>query len=120
MTTPTTTPAEGSDTGHTPTPWYVQAGSSIESDGAFYIRSVSKPNTCIAKLDGHSSEIDEANAALIVRAVNSHAALVNAIEWLVMRMESEKRRFPLKEQKKRELHLRSARAALALAKEVAK
>lgn len=59
----------------TPTPWSIGLGEG--QDGAFYIRSGRKT---VAKLDTESSLSDEANAALIVRAVNSHERLVAALK----------------------------------------
>jgi hypothetical protein len=76
---------------HTPTPWHVQTGRPFDYPSP----SGNRPNHCIIGVgDGRLSnpfhhvadagiaESDEvqANARLIVRAVNSHAALVEALE----------------------------------------
>ena len=54
---------------HTPTPW-IQHGQRIDDIAG----------KCIAAVDRYDHEFDgEANAALIVQAVNSHAALVDLV-----------------------------------------
>ena len=63
-------------TEHTPTPWRVSPNSNSNLLGA--------DNTFIAKLDFKMS-YDEANAALIVRAVNSFEAMKEALENLTKR-----------------------------------
>ena len=60
-------------TTHTPTPWTVN-GSFIQSDK----KTVANVGDWNTRLD-----VDEANAAFIVRACNSHAALVAALERLL-------------------------------------
>lgn len=61
-TNPTPTPA-------TPLPWHIRAGSSDESDGAFYI--MPSKGEFIAKLDTFSSEADEKDSAYIVHCCNT-------------------------------------------------
>lgn len=73
MSTEHTSPAA-----HTHTPWFVKAGSSNETDGAFYIKD-SKGRT-VTMLDSDSSILDEQYAALIVRSVNAFEPLRAALE----------------------------------------
>ena len=63
-------------TKHTATPWYTRHGqiSSLTSTHGCTIAN------CNTTAKGISDEEAEANAALIVRAVNSHATLVEALE----------------------------------------
>ncbi len=80
MTTQSPAPA------HTPTPWTVSTAvktfESNQTDGLF-IDTPLGVTVCDLYFDAgprlHKFESDEANAALIVRAVNSHAALVEAL-----------------------------------------
>jgi len=67
-------------TEHTPTPWRVQAGSG-NSEEAF---TITTSDRVIASVAGEGYANRQANAAFIVRAANSHAALVaalRAVEW---------------------------------------
>jgi hypothetical protein len=61
---------------HTPTPWRI---SKQHRDQSFMLDS---PRRGIFRLDPFTSGMNDAtaNAAFIVRAVNSHAALVEALE----------------------------------------
>ncbi|HXP63987.1 MAG TPA: hypothetical protein VN815_00815 [Steroidobacteraceae bacterium] len=54
---------------HTPTPWFVM-GNSIQTKGGNYIADLSSPR---------GSQERDANAAFIVKAVNNHDALVEAL-----------------------------------------
>lgn len=59
---------------HTPTPWVI--------DGSGTIRSLSS-NKTVAYAAGWSQAEANANAALIIRAINSHAALVKALKGIL-------------------------------------
>lgn len=61
--------------------------------------------------DVHSKKADA-----VARILNSHAALVVALEFCVLRMGSEDHRFPIKEKVKRNRFIEQAHAALRLAK----
>lgn len=74
----------------TPRPWRVSSSPLSGSDGAFYITPLDTLTlpmfTPVARLNTNSSERDEANAELIVRAVNSLDAfddLLEALEGLI-------------------------------------
>lgn len=56
---------------HTPTPWYTKQGAEIFSSTGARI--------CVVSVRGESYEQDEATTEFIVRAVNSHDALVKAL-----------------------------------------
>lgn len=61
---------------HTPTPWVVSPGLIIDTDDMSAYR--------IATIDSDfPKEINEANAAYIVKAVNAHEDLVNILAALV-------------------------------------
>jgi hypothetical protein len=60
---------------HTPTPWSAEL-----NDGTWDIRHA---NGTVAMLDKYDDETEQANAAFIVRAVNSHAALLEAAKEIV-------------------------------------
>ena len=62
-------------TEHTPTPWRVQAGSG-NSEEAF---TITTSDRVIASVAGEGYANRQANAAFIVRAANSHTALVAAL-----------------------------------------
>jgi hypothetical protein len=69
---------------HTPTPWFV----AYREDGTPIIDAEYQPHGLVCELakqypqdDGvRSLDAEQANAAFIVRACNSHAALVEALE----------------------------------------
>lgn len=65
---------------HTPTPWTLRRviARSVDSTGVLNICSESGP---ILAITDRNAE-DEANAAFIVKAVNSHAQLVAALDTL--------------------------------------
>lgn len=73
---------------NTPTPWLVAETSrqlvyALNSDGFNRMSLLVEPGwTDGAKMRTPTAEL-EANAALIVRAVNSHQSLVDALEWYV-------------------------------------
>lgn len=75
MTDNTKQPATGPRVSeHTPTPWkvwYTAAGPRIKTPG----------NQLIARVTGEDTRACNSNAELIVRAVNSHAKLVEALEY---------------------------------------
>jgi hypothetical protein len=70
-------------TQHTPTPWKTNGRYILDGD------SFSKPSIAmVTQLKGKNNnedvafqELAEANAAFIVRAVNCHGELVEAIQW---------------------------------------
>lgn len=68
----------------TPRPWRVESSPLSGSDGAYYITPLDTLTlpmfSPIARLDTNSSERDEANATLIVRAVNTHDDLLEALK----------------------------------------
>lgn len=79
---------------YTPTPWIVDGtsvyyldwdGSSYEGKGKYYRQQLT--NRFWFSVQGSSKRISkeelEANAALIVRAVNSHEELVEALEYII-------------------------------------
>ena len=76
-----------SDTKHTPTPWtYDQA----ESNGSFWI--ITDKETWvprIAQVPNYDGMPNVANAAFIVKAVNNHDKLVEALRMCVDRMDGE-------------------------------
>lgn len=59
---------------HTPTPWHFS-----DLYGREIIHTASGVAICALKYGSRMQKRDEANAALIVRAVNSHAELVSAL-----------------------------------------
>lgn len=80
MTTPTQSqPPAAGEAAHTPTPWF-----HTETDIHTAPDDVSSVGWGIATANGfhrdRTSETRRANAAFIVRCVNSHAALVEALE----------------------------------------
>lgn len=92
---------------NTPTPWKAS-----KNDEFCIVESVNRK--LIADASGHIDMTDdeaEANAALIVRAVNSHQSLIDALEWYVKHDDSgENDGYYI-------AGLNAAKAALALAKE---
>ena len=72
-----------SDTTHTPTPWVDNGagliyGQSESEDGAPFVADVcDNPGT------GEYTELEQANTALICKAVNNHGALVGALRAMV-------------------------------------
>lgn len=94
---------------HTATPWRIKQQPKksiwITSDDGFHIAEVNK------YAETHGDKKDLRNAELIVRAVNSHADLLAACEWMMKELceawdETEEKAIPEK-----------YRAALAKAKE---
>jgi hypothetical protein len=76
---------------HTATPWI--AYESKQDKGTIYIQKQINadrvfPSWAIACIPNYQNN-DAANAAFIVRAVNSHAQLVAALEYMVANAESE-------------------------------
>jgi hypothetical protein len=65
---------------HTPTPWHTGTG-----PAARIVYEQTGAAVCDAKTfhGKHEREVAEANASLIVRAVNAHDALVESVEDLV-------------------------------------
>ena len=102
------------NTQHTPTPWLVVP----EKLGSYQIRTVDDDVT-IAGTFGYGADDrkdqEAANAAFIVRAVNSHDALIEALSYLEKEMAELAAR---KNTRYANLHfgLEIARAALRLAK----
>ena len=65
----------------TPRPWRVDGGTTPQGDLFVHVDDGSiAGRTCIATVHGRIAEGAAANAALIVRAVNAHDALVEACE----------------------------------------
>jgi hypothetical protein len=60
---------------HTPTPWRVE----YDDNGFFFIDAPGRPSPYIAATGGEGMANAE-NAAFIVKAVNSHDALVDALK----------------------------------------
>lgn len=94
-------------TQHTPTPWIVSKRNAGAIPLHFQPPEVLGRNgdMCVATQLGNGKEA-EANAEFIVRAVNSHDALVAALETLLQKCRV----------RNGQLELDQARAALALAK----
>ena len=68
---------------HTPTPWRVEVGTTLIWGGCNPDDSTTRGmGVPVAKCHVIGVEDGEANAALIVRAVNSHAALTEAVRVL--------------------------------------
>ena len=74
----------------TPTPW--KQGTQPENGNAGWTKLISDDGTIVAKIlpihkqgerQNHDFDIEQANAALIVTAVNSHAALVEMLSDIV-------------------------------------
>lgn len=65
----------------TPRPWHIERG--LDSDCATYIISSEGE---VARLDQVSSEQDEADASLIIKAVNNHDALLEALKDIANRL----------------------------------
>lgn len=65
--------------GHTPTPWHVSHTVDCDLTGLRHIRSIKDGRCGLINI----ATITPANAAFIVRAVNSHEALVAALELLL-------------------------------------
>jgi hypothetical protein len=79
---------------HSPLPWrpYNQIGSRILN--SWWIAD-SKDKGIVNAVSQNSPEETYANAQFIVTAVNSHAALVGALENIVSEWERQKRLFPI-------------------------
>ena len=93
---------------HTPTPWIVsEDGATIKSK---WITSFGTP-IMVAELSGYiiGNRVQKANAEFIVRAVNAHEELVEALTLVFHQAENF-------EQKAFDMWLEDARAALAKAK----
>lgn len=102
---------------HTPTPWSVEQPN--EQTPNLWIVAAGNPG--IAKIetcdydDGKGHRItgeDQANAAFIVKAANSHQALVNALQTIKHSMQQA---LKPENDRKREIELSLAIAAAALA-----
>jgi hypothetical protein len=64
---------------HTPTPWHVVNGNRIKDELMPFDRD-ERDTALITTVSGHGDcESDKANAAFIVKAVNSHEMLVEAL-----------------------------------------
>ena len=106
---------------HTPTPWHVETG--VTWHGAVIENKCSgaKGLAVIAIPQGATQKQSEANAAFIVRACNSHDALVMVARLVADTYEAEQTRggFPAGQTWHTIDHTtgQAARAALALAKE---
>ena len=76
-----TNPHAAGKAAHTPTPWSVRAA---RNDEGYGLLICDEDQTILARMDtwlGSTPEAEmEANAAFIVRACNSHAALVEALK----------------------------------------
>jgi hypothetical protein len=84
------------DTQHTPTPWSIGGLSSnpgeghvIESDSADRTIAWTANSYCTANDEEYISQEDEANAEFIVRACNSHDALLRAIQEVLYSYEDD-------------------------------
>lgn len=86
-------------TQHTPTPWHVESDIEIWCDTGGFVAMTMTAEQAVGTAE------DYANAAFIVRAVNAHAALVEALEAVISVADRKTVEFDL------------ARAALAKAKE---
>lgn len=68
---------------YTPTPWYIAGG--YDEDGNRKEKICARQDsTIICEMEvwrGEARQESEANAAFIVRAVNAHADLINALRW---------------------------------------
>ena len=76
------------DTKHTPTPWAVDGrfgivATEILNDGKPHVRDVAT-----AGAPWRTTEDNVANAAFIVKAANSHDALVAAAKWAIRALET--------------------------------
>ncbi len=79
---------------HTPGPWHATGTYQRERHAPHYWRSpVLAQGRVIAYAFGHTRDKAKANAALIVRAVNAHDALVAAVGRAVVYMEEELAQF---------------------------
>src|SRR5690348_15567516 len=78
MHTPTPNDCGVKETTMTPTPWKVQNGTFER--GAKKIVSIDKNRNMYIMVHGGSSETRDANAAIVVNAVNSYAAMKEALE----------------------------------------
>lgn len=67
---------------HTPIPWKVQVSQNDKGQKRVSIVTSDKYPDYIGSLDNHTED-DEANAEFIVRCVNSHEVLVNAVNRLI-------------------------------------
>lgn len=65
---------------HTPTPWKVEVNERfrVEHGDIFPVKGATGRPVCV--VPGQIGDEDSANAAFIVQACNSHAALVEALE----------------------------------------
>lgn len=69
--------------GHTPTPWRVTPSFPSEGFECYWLTGNFGPHNAekeIGTISGPQSGVQAANAAFIVRAVNSHEVLVKALE----------------------------------------
>lgn len=84
-TTTTNSPRTGNDA-HTPTPWHTDGRSIVAAPTSYLFPTGNK----IGEVYWNSVQQNspEADAAFIVRAVNSHAALVAALEDILPRYEA--------------------------------
>jgi hypothetical protein len=78
---------ERQEQGHTPTPWEVQAGDDYFITAVGYPKDVPSvvdnnldDDVLVALVGNQTSDCGEANARFVVRAVNSHEALVEALQ----------------------------------------
>ena len=85
-----TNPHAAGKAAHTPGPWSVRAS---RNDEGYGLLICDEDQTILARMDtwlGPTPEAEmEANAAFIVRACNSHAALVDALQRMVHPMAGE-------------------------------
>ncbi len=77
---------------HTPTPWTYVSSVPAEGYECFWIKAQPSPvmrgfTKEIGAVNGPINDETEANAALIVRAVNSHASLLSTIKELMEALE---------------------------------
>lgn len=79
---------------HTPLPWAVTKAKprKVTSNGVLICTAVLRNFATIAQnKHGKGQDEAEANAALIVRAVNSHHALLEALEWALSELRGKTR-----------------------------
>lgn len=78
MTTETKTRAKAE---HTPLPWHLISGKANSANGCPVETEIRGGNHVVARLGVVRSDRDKANAAFIVKAVNCHVELRQALEW---------------------------------------